>query len=61
MRGGRRADVDGAVGDLDVNVAGIEAANALYARGAVKATFKSKLQSLFGATAAPMPDRKSVV
>jgi len=44
-----------AVGDLDVNVAGIEAANALYARGAVKATFKSKLQSLFGATAAPMP------
>jgi len=44
-----------AVGDIDVSVAGIDAANALYARAGVKATFADKLKRLFGAAAEPMP------
>ena len=44
-----------AVGDIDVQVAGIDAANALYARAGVKASFADKLKRLFGAAAAPMP------
>ena len=44
-----------AVGDIDVQVAGIDAANALYARAGVKASFADKLKRLFNAAAAPMP------
>ncbi len=44
-----------AVGDIDVQVAGIDAANALYVRASVKASFADKLKRLFGAAAAPMP------
>ena len=44
-----------AVGDIDVSVAGIDAANALYARAGVKASFADKLKRLFNAAAAPMP------
>ena len=44
-----------AVGDIDVQVAGVDAANALYARAGVKASFADKLKRLFGAAAAPMP------
>ena len=44
-----------AVGDIDVQVAGVDAANALYARAGVKASFADKLKRLFNATAAPMP------
>jgi serpin B len=36
-------------------VAGIDAANALYARADVKASFADKLKRLFNAAAAPMP------
>ena len=42
-----------AVGDIDVQVAGIDAANALYARADVKASFADKLKRLFNAAAAP--------
>ena len=44
-----------AVGDIDVQVAGVDAANALYARAGVKASFADKLKGLFNAAAAPMP------
>ena len=44
-----------AVGDIDVQVAGVDAANALYARADVKASFADKLKRLFNAAAAPMP------
>ena len=44
-----------AVGDIDVQVAGVDAANALYARAGVKASFTDKLKRLFNAAAAPMP------
>ncbi|CAH0370229.1 unnamed protein product [Pelagomonas calceolata] len=44
-----------AVGGIDVQVAGVDAANALYARADVKASFADKLKRLFNAAAAPMP------
>jgi serpin B len=44
-----------AVGGIDVSVAGIDAANALYARAGVKASFADKLKRLFNAAAEPMP------
>ena len=44
-----------AVGDIDVQVAGVDAANALYARAGVKASFADKLKRLFNAAAEPMP------
>mmetsp|Transcript_7518 Transcript_7518/g.22269 ORF Transcript_7518/g.22269 Transcript_7518/m.22269 type:complete len:483 (+) Transcript_7518:153-1601(+) len=45
-----------AVGGLDVKVAGVSSANALYARSVIKESFAAALLDTFGAQAAPLPD-----
>jgi len=56
-----QAALRAAVGAFDVDVEGIDAANAIYARSAIKAEFAGALAESFGATAETMPDSAAPV